>query len=41
MPTNRFLLLLGFALLILLLAAGGWTVDGLRACKRMALGTRR
>ena len=38
---TRILLLLGLALVILLLAAGGWAVDALRACKRMARGERR
>jgi hypothetical protein len=31
---TRILLLLGLALVILLLAAGGWAVDALRACER-------
>jgi hypothetical protein len=37
---SRILLLLGFALVILLLAAGGWAVDARRACERMARGDR-
>jgi hypothetical protein len=38
---TRNLLLIGLALVILLLAAGGWAVDALRACERMLLGERR
>ena len=38
---TRNLLLIGLALVILLLAAGGWAVDALRACKRVVLGERR
>jgi hypothetical protein len=38
---NRNLILVGLALVILLLAAGGWAVDALRACERMARGVRR
>jgi hypothetical protein len=38
---TRLLLLIGLAIVILLLAAGGWAVDGLRACERMVLGERR
>jgi hypothetical protein len=38
---NRILFLLGVALVLLVLAAGGWAVDGLRACERMARGERR
>jgi hypothetical protein len=38
---TRILLLIGLALVILLLAAGGWAVDAFRACGRMALGERR
>lgn len=34
---KRVPLLVGLALAILLLAAGGWGVDGLRACKRAIL----
>ena len=41
LPMTRILLLLGLALVILLLAAGGWAVDALRACERMARGERR
>jgi hypothetical protein len=41
MPMNRILFLLGLALVLLVLAAGGWAVDGLRACERMLLGERR
>jgi hypothetical protein len=38
---TRILLLLGLVLVILLLAAGAWAVDALRACERMARGERR
>jgi len=38
---TRTLLLIGLALVILLLAAGGWAVGALRACERMVLGERR
>ena len=38
---TRILLITGVVLLALLLAAGGWTVDALRACERMARGERR
>jgi hypothetical protein len=38
---TRILLLIGLVLVILLLAAGGWAVDALRTCERMALGERR
>jgi hypothetical protein len=38
---TRILLLIGLALVILLLAAGGWAVDVLRACERMARAERR
>jgi hypothetical protein len=37
---TRNLLLFGLALVILLLAAGSWAVDALRACERMARGER-
>jgi hypothetical protein len=38
---TRILLVFGVALVILLLAAGGWAVDALRVCERMARGERR
>jgi len=38
---TRNLFFIGLALVILLLAAGGWAVDALRACERMVLGERR
>ena len=38
---TRILLLLGLALVILLLAAGGWAVDALRGYERMTRGERR
>jgi hypothetical protein len=38
---TRILHLLALALVIFLLAAGGWAVDALRACERMARAERR
>ena len=37
---TRSVILLALALLIVTLAAAGWTVDALRACRRWALGER-
>jgi hypothetical protein len=38
---TRIVILLGLALLILTLAAAGWAVNLLRACRRMPLRERR